>query len=173
MPSTPIACRLALCASLAVAAPLLRAAPVEPRPAPAWTLKDVDGNVVQSGAFKGKVEVIDFWATWCGPCREEIPGFNDLAKKYGPDGLVIIGISVDQQDAVAALKKTIKKLAITYPIVLADGSVASDFDPNMDAVPTTFIVDRDGNIRERTVGAMKEADWEKHLLLYLNSPAKK
>ena len=61
-------------------------------PAPAWRLKDVNGNVVSSEQFKGKVVVLDFWATWCGPCRQEIPGYTDLQRKYGKDGLAIIGV---------------------------------------------------------------------------------
>ena len=67
------------------------AAAKENKPAPAWQLKDVEGKPVNSEDFKGKVVVLDFWATWCGPCREEIPGFVELQKKYGPEGLVVVG----------------------------------------------------------------------------------
>ena len=65
-------------------------------PAPTWSLKDVDGKPVSSEQFKGKVVVVDFWATWCPPCREEIPGYIALQKKYGKDALVVIGVSLDQ-----------------------------------------------------------------------------
>jgi len=66
-------------------------------PAPAWKLKDLDGKDVTSEQFKGKVVVLDFWATWCPPCRGEIPGYVELQKKYGKDGLLIVGISMDDK----------------------------------------------------------------------------
>ncbi len=65
-------------------------------PAPVWSLKDVHGKTIKSDQFKGKVLVVDFWATWCGPCRSEIPGYVELEKKYGKDGFAVVGISLDE-----------------------------------------------------------------------------
>jgi peroxiredoxin len=144
---------------------LLRAEPVTPTPAPAWKLKDVNGNVVSSDQFKGKVVVIDFWATWCPPCRAEIPGYIALQKKYRQAGLVIIGISLDQQGP-GVVKKFITEHQVDYPIVMGDEVVQAAFG-GMEAIPTTFIIDRAGNIRDRKVGREPEAAYEQTLRQYL------
>jgi thiol-disulfide isomerase/thioredoxin len=157
-----------LCVLLA-AGPALRAEPVPPTPAPAWKLKDLDGNVVSSDQFKGKVVVIDFWATWCPPCRAEIPGYVMLQQKYAKDGLVIVGVSVDQ-DPAAKVKKWVDGHKVTYTIVMQDDDVTTAFG-GMDAIPTTFLIDRDGNIRDKKVGEEPTADYEKKILKYLNPPA--
>ena len=118
-----------LSAALALAAFLpVSASPVAPAPAPAWKLRDVDGNVVSSDQFKGKVVVLDFWATWCPPCRTEIPGYVQLQKKYAADGLVIVGVSVDT-DGPQVVKKFMKDFGINYPIVMADDEIQNTFAP--------------------------------------------
>ena len=98
------------------------AKPVKPAPAPAWTLKDVDGKPVPWSQFKGKVVVIDFWATWCPPCRTEIPGYVALQKKYTDDGLVFIGISVDGDDSIPAVKAFVTAYEAKYGLVPAQRS---------------------------------------------------
>jgi peroxiredoxin len=158
----------ALCLSLPPFA-LVRAEPVPPAPAPAWKLKDVDGKVVTSDQFKGKVVVLDFWATWCGPCRNEIPGYVGLQKKYAAAGLVFVGVSVDEEGP-EVVRKFIKEHAINYTIVMADDDVVSAFAP-IEGYPTTFIIDRDGRIRNKKLGSRPTADYEKEILAVLRPPA--
>jgi thiol-disulfide isomerase/thioredoxin len=139
-----------------------------PRPAPSWKLKDVDGHEVSSADFKGKVVVVDFWATWCGPCRMEIPGYVALQKKYGKDRLIIVGMSVDAQGP-GVVKTFIEKNHVDYQIVMADDDVQAAFagaEP-IEGIPTTFIIDRDGQIRDRKVGAEETAEFEQRLTKYL------
>ncbi len=148
-------------------AAVLRAEPVKPAPAPAWKLKDVDGNVVSSDQFKGKVLVVDFWATWCGPCRTEIPGYVALQKKYRDAGLVVIGVSLDQQGP-GVVKKFITTQKVDYQIVMGTDEVVEAFG-GMDAIPTTFIIDRDGNIRDRKVGAEPAEEFESRVKEFLKN----
>ncbi len=133
--------------------------------APAWQLKDLDGKVVSSDQFKGKVVVIDFWATWCPPCRQEIPGYIALIKKYGPEGLVIIGVSLDQEGP-AVVKAFGQKFGVNYPLVMADDAVQAAFG-GMEAIPTTFLIDRTGQVRDRKVGAEPAAEYEKKIVAVL------
>ena len=148
-----------------VTAVLLGAGPVPSKPAPAWSLPDLAGEPVSSAQFKGKVVVVDFWATWCGPCVEEIPGYIALQAKYGKDGLVIIGISLDRRGP-EAVRKFVAKHGMNYTVLMGDAAVVEAFG-NFDAIPTTFIIDREGGIRERKTGAMPAADFEKLVLQYL------
>ena len=134
-------------------------------PAPAWTLTDLAGNAVRSDQFKGKVVVVDFWATWCGPCREEIPGYIALQKKYGPEGLVIVGVSLDRRGP-EAVRKFAEREGMNYVVVMGDAATVEAFG-GFDAIPTTFLIDRDGNIRDRKTGAAPTAVYEQVILKYL------
>jgi len=144
---------------------IARAEAVPVTPAPAWKLKDLDGKVVSSEQFKGKVVVIDFWATWCGPCRMEIPGYIELQKKYGKDGLVIVGVSLDEKGP-SVVKQFAEKFGVNYQMVMADEGIVEAFG-GIEAIPTTFIVDRSGKIRDRKIGAEPTAEYEKRLLAFL------
>jgi peroxiredoxin len=147
-------------------APVLRAEnDFEAVPAPAWELPDVDGQVIKSDQFKGKVVVLDFWATWCPSCRAEIPGYVDLQKKHDKAGLAIVGVSLDRggRDVV---RRFITDEKINYPVVLGDDRIVGAFG-GVEAIPTTFIIDRNGVVRYRKVGAMETAQFEAVLESFL------
>ena len=135
-------------------------------PAPAWKFTDLDGREVSSEQFKGKVVVVDFWATWCGPCIGEIPGYVELQKKYGKDGLVIIGASVDQKGP-AYVKAFAEKNQMGYTLVMADEAVIEAFG-GFDAIPTTFLISRAGRIIHRKTGALPHEEYEKLVQQALN-----
>lgn len=140
--------------------------PSSATPAPSWTLTDLDGNTVNSAQFEGKTVVVDFWATWCGPCRMEIPGYIALQKKYADKGLVVIGVSLDQQGP-GVVKRFVSENGINYPIVMGDETIVDAFG-GVDGIPTTFIIGPDGTIRHKKVGAMHAAQFEELLKPVLN-----
>jgi thiol-disulfide isomerase/thioredoxin len=161
-----------LAASIAFAASALSAPPVDAinagnaASAPNWELKDLDGKMVRSSDFKGKVVVLDFWATWCGPCRAEIPGFVALQKKYAPERLVIIGASVDEGGA-STVKPFTQKPGVNYQVVLADEKVQQAFG-GIEAVATTFIIDRAGRVVKKHSGFANKDEFEQEIRLLLN-----
>ncbi|MBI2813573.1 MAG: TlpA family protein disulfide reductase [Opitutae bacterium] len=128
-------------------------------PAPAWKLKDLDGREVSSGQFKGKVVVVDFWATWCGPCVEEIPGYIALQKKYGAAGLVVVGVSLDRKGP-AHVKQFAQAKGMNYTLVMGDEAVVEAFG-DFQAIPTTFLISRDGRILHQKTGGMPAEEYEK------------
>jgi peroxiredoxin len=138
--------KLPIVAVLSIA--LLAADPspaAEPRPAaPDWQLRDVNGKPVNLADFKGRLVVLNFWATWCPPCRQEIPGFVALQRKYQDKGLVIIGVSLDQQGP-GVVKPFIGRFGVNYPVVMGNGQIVSDYG-GVEAIPTTFIIDRQGKV---------------------------
>jgi thiol-disulfide isomerase/thioredoxin len=135
--------------------------------APAWKLTDLDGHLVTSQQFAGKVVVVDFWATWCPPCVEEIPGYIELQKKYGDSGLVIVGVSMDQKGP-AHVQKWAKAKGMNYQIVMADENIADAFG-GFDVIPTTFLINRAGRIVHRKSGAMAPEEYEKLVKQALNA----
>jgi peroxiredoxin len=116
--------------------------------APDFALKGLDGKTVKLSDFKGKVVILDFWATWCPPCKAEIPGFIDLYKTYKDKGLVVIGAALDEEKKV---RDFVKKYGVNYPVVLGDQETAQAYG-GIRGIPTTFIIDRTGHIAGQHVG---------------------
>ena len=109
---------------------------------------------------------MDFWATWCGPCLSEIPGYIELQKKYGADGLVIIGISLDTKSP-KYVKKFAQEHAMNYTLVMGNDGAVEAFG-GFDSIPTTFLINRSGRIVHKKTGAMPREEYEKLVKRALN-----
>jgi cytochrome c biogenesis protein CcmG/thiol:disulfide interchange protein DsbE len=126
--------------------------------APAFTLKDADGKKVSLADYRGKVVLLDFWATWCGPCQLEIPWFVDLQRKNKDRGFTVLGVSMDD-DGWDAVSPFLKRLGVNYRVLLGD-DVTAQLYGGVDALPTTFLIDRAGRIAAVYVGLSDRRDFE-------------
>lgn len=128
------------------------------KPAPAFTLQDLNGKSVSLADLRGKVVILDFWATWCPPCVKEIPHFVELHEQYKDKGVEIVGISLDQAGP-SVVKAFVQKFQIKYPIMMTDGKVDKAFG-GITSIPTTFLIDSAGNISKKYVGYNSKAVFE-------------
>ncbi len=138
--------------------------------APDFRLKSLDGNEIVLSSLRGNVVIVNFWATWCGPCRLETPHLVSLYEKYHKNGLEIIGISLDR-GGEKVVKPFIKKYSIDYPVAMADGEVVNNYG-GITGIPTTFIVDREGGIRQKWVGYRDEPSFDAAIKKLLDSKDK-
>ena len=127
-----------------------------------FTLKDAANKDLTIGAYKGKVIVLDFWATWCEPCKLEIPGFVDLQNRYGAKGLQMIGISVD--DTLEQLKPYVAEFKMNYPVLqgLDHDDVQDAFGP-LWGIPVTVFIDREGRIAKKHSGIASKEQFEQEI----------
>jgi cytochrome c biogenesis protein CcmG/thiol:disulfide interchange protein DsbE len=126
--------------------------------APEFSLKDEDGRTVRLSDYRGKVVVLDFWATWCSPCRTEIPWFTEFERRNKDRGFAVLGVSMDD-DGWPVVKPFLKDLKVNYRVLLGDDHTA-DMYGGIDALPTTFIIDRDGRIAATHVGLAGKEEFE-------------
>jgi thiol-disulfide isomerase/thioredoxin len=134
------------------------------KPAPAFTLTTLDGKKVSLSDYKGHPVLVNFWATWCGPCKVEMPWFEEFNKQYASQGLVILGLADDVDAGNEAIAKVAKKTGVTYPILLTDGKVQKAYAPEgMDYLPMSFYVDRNGIIVDETAGLGGKDQIEAHI----------
>jgi peroxiredoxin len=136
----------------------------ERKVAPELGLEDSDGKKADLRGYRGKVVVLDFWATWCHGCKEEIPWFAEFQRKYGNDGLNIVGVSLDE-DGWKVVKPFIKAAVVPYRIVLGKDSIAKAY--GISNMPDTFLIDRDGRIAATYVGIVNRDNLEKNIQLLL------
>ena len=127
-----------------------------------FTLKDINGKDVVLSAYKGKVILLDFWATWCPPCKIEIPGFIELYNKYRSRGFVVLGVSMD--DSTSGVKPFAQKLKMNYPVLIGTGrdDVDQAFGP-LPGLPTSFIIGRDGKICGQHTGFAPKEQFEREI----------
>jgi len=131
------------------------------RMAPPFSLNDIDGNIVSSSRFLGKPTVINFFATWCPPCREEIPGFVEVYNKYRQGGFELVGISLDT-DTKGNLPAFLMQNRVEYRILMGSPATARAFG-GVNSIPTTFFVGKDGRIRNVHVGYMDKDTFEREV----------
>ena len=126
--------------------------------APNFKLQDLNGKTVQLSDFKGKPVLLDFWATWCPPCRDSIPGMVKLHKDYADKGLVILAVSVDG-GATEDIRSFQKEYGMTYTVLMGTEDVASQY--SVRTIPMMIVIDKSGKIQKRYLGAGNEDDIEK------------
>lgn len=138
-----------------------------PDPAPDFKVKDIDGNDLSVGAYKGKVVLLNFWATWCGPCRAEIPSLIELQSKY-KDRLQIIGMDVDDEDE-NTVRDVVKNEVINYPVALAPLPVRLAYG-GIGALPTVFVINTEGRVVQKHVGLFNPELYEIEVRSLLDLP---
>ena len=137
--------------------------------APDFTLKDANGKVVHLSDYKGKVVLLDFWATWCGPCKIEIPWFVDMQRKNKDRGFEVLGVSMDEE-GWETVKPFLSDLGVNYRVVIGNDTTAQLYG-GVDALPTTFLIDRAGKIAAVHVGLASRKDFVDGVEELLHVPA--
>jgi peroxiredoxin len=151
----------------------VRAAELKPdkerHDAPEFALKDPDGKVVHLSDYKGKVVLLDFWATWCGPCKIEIPWFAEMQRKNKDRGFEVLGVAMDDE-GWEVVKPFLKDLGVNYRVVMGTDQTAQLYG-GVDALPTTFLIDRSGKIAAVHVGLASRKDFVDGVEQLLQAPA--
>jgi cytochrome c biogenesis protein CcmG/thiol:disulfide interchange protein DsbE len=144
--------------AFAVVALCMLASCAKQRPTPDFALKDATGETVQLSDYHGKVVLLNFWATWCAPCKIEIPWFMEFQREYKDRNFAVLGVSMDE-DGWDAVRPYMKQHSFNYRIVIGNDDVGKLFG-EIDDLPTTFIIDRDGHVVKKHVGLISKKDYE-------------
>lgn len=119
-------------------------------PAPPFVVKSIEGQTVRLVQLRGRPVILDFWATWCVPCRASLPDLNAMQERFAPRGLVVVGLSVDDGDA-QQVRRFAKRMNLRFPVAMADERVMDQYGP-IRSIPTTFFINRSGQVVRRVVG---------------------
>jgi thiol-disulfide isomerase/thioredoxin len=130
--------------------------------APNFALINLDGKKVSLSEYKGRPVLVNFWATWCGPCKVEMPWFEEFRKQYAGQGFEVLGLADDADAGKDAIAKVAQKAGVSYPILLTDGKVQTAYG-GLDVLPMSFYVDRNGVIVEETAGLGSKDEIEAHI----------
>lgn len=125
------------------------------KPAPQFARPDLNGRQIELKSYRGKVVLLNFWATWCAPCQVELPRFEAWQKKYGAQGLQVVAVSMD--DADAPVKKTVRRLHLGFPVLMGDAKLGDSYGDVL-GLPITFLIDRNGLVVAKIKG---ETDLDK------------
>jgi peroxiredoxin len=125
-------------------------------PAPDFALERLDGKTIHLSDFRGKAVLLNFWATWCGPCKIEMPWFVDFQKQYGAQGLQIVGVAMDDASK-EDISKFAKDMGVNYPILIGKEAVGDQYG-GVPALPETFLIGRDGKIVDKIIGLRGKAE---------------
>lgn len=134
--------------------------------APDFTLSQLDGQPLRLSSYRGKIVLLDFWATWCEPCREEIPHFIELQNKYGQRGFQIIGVSMD--DTPDPVRTFYQQYHMNYPVVMGNSGIGEQYGGVL-GLPIAFLLDRDGRITAKHIGAAKPEAIEKEAIALMQN----
>ncbi len=137
---------------------------------PDFTLTDSQGAAVRLSGYKGKVVLLDFWATWCGGCKVEIPWYMEFQTKYKDKGLSVVGVSMDE-DGWKSVKPFLAENKINYPIVIGNSDLGTQF--GLSGLPLTLLIDRNGKIAESHAGMVDKDAFEREIQSLLKDPAPK
>ena len=131
------------------------------KPAPDFQLKDANGQTFRLADYKGKVVLLNFWATWCGPCRIEIPWFADFERTYKDRGFAVIGIAMDD-DGWEVVKPYVEQRKMNYRVAVGTPEVEQLYSGGggMESLPTTFVIDRDGKVADIHIGLISKSNYE-------------
>jgi cytochrome c biogenesis protein CcmG, thiol:disulfide interchange protein DsbE len=135
--------------------------------APDFTVTDLADRKLTLSGYRGKVVLLDFWATWCSPCREEIPHFVALQNKYGPEGFQVIGISMD--DDAKPVREFAREYKLNYPVAVGDDKLADRYGGVL-GLPVNFVIDREGRIHAKYLGATDIAVFDQEVKDLLAKP---
>lgn len=131
-----------------------------------FTADLLNGDTFQLSAQQGKVVIMNIWATWCAPCHDETPDFVDLYNQYKDRGLVILGVSIDEQGK-SVVEPFMEKYSVNYPMVIDDGTIMDKYGPTM-GIPTTYVINKKGNLQYFAVGALTQKELEPKIVKLLN-----